>query len=102
MDFYALFTQQLDALKKEGNYRIFAEMERKCGSFPKADNYGPDGKRKNTRAVRWRERYTAQRQDVLEQIMNLNPNHAARKTMSHLLARKRVKKIPIPIHKHPN
>ncbi|MDD9979109.1 MAG: 5-aminolevulinate synthase [Boseongicola sp.] len=48
MDFDALFTQQLDALKEEGNYRIFAEMERKCGSFPKADNYGPDGKREVT------------------------------------------------------
>ena len=48
MDFDALFNQQLDALKEEGNYRIFAEMERKCGSFPKADNYGPDGKREVT------------------------------------------------------
>ena len=64
--------------------------------------YGPDGKRKNTRAVRWRERYTAERQDVLERIMNLNPNPHARKSMSHLLVRKRVKKIPIPIDKHPN
>lgn len=64
--------------------------------------YGPDGKRKNTRAVRWRERYTSERQDVLEQIMNLNPNPHARKSMSHLLARKRQKKIPIPIDKYPN
>ncbi|MEM9898958.1 MAG: 5-aminolevulinate synthase, partial [Pseudomonadota bacterium] len=43
MDFDALFTRQLDALKEEGNYRIFAEMERKCGSFPKADNYAACG-----------------------------------------------------------
>jgi hypothetical protein len=64
--------------------------------------YGPDGKRKNTRAVRWRERCTHERQDVLERIMNLNPNIQDRKTMSHLLVRQRVKKIPIPIHKHPN
>ena len=48
MDFDALFTEQLDALKAEGNYRVFAEMERKCGAFPKADNYGPDGKREVT------------------------------------------------------
>ncbi|MFN3646888.1 MAG: 5-aminolevulinate synthase [Gemmobacter sp.] len=34
MDFDALFTAQLDALKSEGNYRIFAELERKCGAFP--------------------------------------------------------------------
>ena len=45
MDFDALFTDQLNKLKEEGNYRIFAEMERRCGSFPKADNYGPNGKR---------------------------------------------------------
>lgn len=64
--------------------------------------YGPDGMRKNTRAVRWRERYSAERQDILERIMNLNPNVHARKTMSHLLVRKRVKKVPIPIDKHPN
>ena len=30
MDFDAMFTAQLDALKKEGNYRIFAELEREC------------------------------------------------------------------------
>jgi splicing factor 1 len=64
--------------------------------------YGPDGMRKNTRAVRWRERYSAERQDILERIMNLNPNVHARKTMSHLLVRKRVNKVPIPIEKHPN
>ena len=28
MDFDALFQSQLDALKDEGNYRIFAELER--------------------------------------------------------------------------
>ena len=27
MDFDALFSDQLDLLKKEGNYRIFAELE---------------------------------------------------------------------------
>ena len=60
--------------------------------------YGPDGKRKNTRAVRWRERFTAERQDLLERIMNLNP--ATRQ--SNLFVRKRSKKIPIPIADHPN
>ncbi|SLN32305.1 5-aminolevulinate synthase [Roseisalinus antarcticus] len=43
MDFDALFTNQLDALKAEGNYRYFAELERKCGKFPKAANHGEDG-----------------------------------------------------------
>ena len=35
MDFDALFSDQLDLLKKEGNYRIFAELERQCGAFQK-------------------------------------------------------------------
>ena len=36
MDFEAIFKGQLSQLKEEGNYRIFAELERKCGYFPKA------------------------------------------------------------------
>ena len=43
MDFEKLFQNQLDDLKAEGNYRIFAEMERKCGQHPRAANQGPDG-----------------------------------------------------------
>ena len=39
MDFDALFSDQLDLLKKEGNYRIFAELERQCGAFPRAKSY---------------------------------------------------------------
>ncbi|MCH2093878.1 MAG: 5-aminolevulinate synthase [Rhodobacteraceae bacterium] len=39
MDFDALFNTQLDALREEGNYRIFAELERKCGQHPRARNY---------------------------------------------------------------
>jgi 5-aminolevulinate synthase len=40
MDFDTLFRSQIDALKSEGNYRIFAELERKCGAFPRAGNHG--------------------------------------------------------------
>jgi 5-aminolevulinate synthase len=36
MTYDALFRQQLDALKAEGNYRVFAELERKQGAFPLA------------------------------------------------------------------
>ena len=36
MDFETMFKGQLSQLKEEGNYRIFAELERKCGQFPKA------------------------------------------------------------------
>ena len=39
MDFDALFQGQLDALKAEGNYRVFADLERRCGSFPRAANH---------------------------------------------------------------
>ena len=45
MDFDVLFQSQIDALKEEGNYRIFAELERKSGAFPKAkchDSDAPD------------------------------------------------------------
>ncbi len=59
--------------------------------------YGADGVRKNTRAVRWRQRYTAERQDILEKLMNLNP--ATRQ--SGLFKRKRTRKVRIPIEDHP-
>ena len=39
MDFDAIFDDQLSKLKDEGNYRIFAELERQCGEFPKARSY---------------------------------------------------------------
>ena len=45
MDFDAMFKSQLDTLREEGNYRIFAELERRCGDFPKAkchDDDSPD------------------------------------------------------------
>ncbi|MEL6700962.1 MAG: 5-aminolevulinate synthase [Pseudomonadota bacterium] len=45
MDFDVLFQSQIDALKEEGNYRIFAELERQSGAFPKAkchDDDAPD------------------------------------------------------------
>jgi len=45
MDFDALFNAQLDQLKAEGNYRYFAELERKCGKFPRAANHGTEGAR---------------------------------------------------------
>jgi len=43
MDFDAIFTEQLDMLRSEGNYRIFAELERRCGAFPKVIRYDDDG-----------------------------------------------------------
>ncbi|PZX16551.1 5-aminolevulinate synthase [Palleronia aestuarii] len=43
MDFEALFQGQIDALKTEGNYRVFADLERRCGAFPKVVNHGETG-----------------------------------------------------------
>ena len=39
MDFDHIFRSQLDTLKSEGNYRTFAEIERKRGAFPRAANH---------------------------------------------------------------
>ncbi len=39
MDFDSHFKSQIDALKAEGNYRIFADLERKRGAFPQASRH---------------------------------------------------------------
>ncbi len=39
MNYDALFQQQLDALRGEGAYRIFADLERQRGAFPKAKRH---------------------------------------------------------------
>ena len=39
MNYDALFRSQLDALRKDGNYRVFAELERMTGAFPRARRY---------------------------------------------------------------
>ena len=43
MDYTKFFTEQLDRLQSDGNYRVFAELERRMGQFPKATRYKPDG-----------------------------------------------------------
>jgi len=42
MDYENFFTEQLDALREEGRYRIFAELERRAGAFPKAKRHVED------------------------------------------------------------
>jgi 5-aminolevulinate synthase len=43
MDFQGFFTRELDRLKAEGNYRVFAELERRAGAFPRATRWREDG-----------------------------------------------------------
>ena len=43
MDFDAFFEERLDGLREAGNYRYFADLERKAGAFPRARHHGPGG-----------------------------------------------------------
>ena len=43
MNYEEFFSEQVDALQKEGRYRVFADLEREAGSFPSAKNYQVGG-----------------------------------------------------------
>ncbi|WP_306121005.1 MULTISPECIES: aminotransferase class I/II-fold pyridoxal phosphate-dependent enzyme, partial [unclassified Roseitalea] len=43
MDFERHFEKALAGLHEAGNYRVFAELERKRGEFPRATRYREDG-----------------------------------------------------------
>ncbi len=43
MDYEAFFGEELDAVREEGRYRIFTEIERRAGAFPHATRYVEDG-----------------------------------------------------------
>ncbi len=39
MDFDTHFRTALDSLREDGNYRVFADLERRCGAFPRAGQH---------------------------------------------------------------
>ena len=48
MNYEAFFGKQLDGLRGEGRYRVFADLERRVGEFPRATHYREHGVAKVT------------------------------------------------------
>src|SRR5258708_25363541 len=48
MNYDAYFCRRHDELRKEGGYRIFADLERKVGRFPRATLHSARGKKEVT------------------------------------------------------
>ena len=46
--FEDVFEQRLEALHREGRYRVFADLKRRRGRFPVADHFAADGSREVT------------------------------------------------------
>lgn len=43
MDYIRIFSDAINRLKAEDRYRVFADLERRCGDFPRATWHGPEG-----------------------------------------------------------
>src|ERR1700747_1733861 len=48
MNYDAYFCKRLDELRNEGRYRVFADLERKAGRFPRATLHSARGKKEVT------------------------------------------------------
>jgi 5-aminolevulinate synthase len=48
VNYDAFFRKQLDGLRRDGNYRIFADLERRAGAFPLATHHRDGGGREVT------------------------------------------------------
>jgi 5-aminolevulinate synthase len=48
MDYEDRFRQHLEALHREGRYRVFADLKRRCGSYPTAEHFAGHGSREVT------------------------------------------------------
>ena len=42
MDYESRFRQHLEALHAEGRYRVFADLKRRCGAYPRANHFRGD------------------------------------------------------------
>ena len=45
MDYDNYFREHLEALHREGRYRVFADLKRRCGAYPAADQFTGKGTR---------------------------------------------------------
>src|SRR5258706_15792005 len=48
MNYEVFFEQQLSGLRREGRYRVFADIERQAGRFPRALHHGSHDAREVT------------------------------------------------------
>ena len=48
MDYEDRFRQHLEVLHREGRYRVFADLKRRCGAYPTRNHFADGGTREVT------------------------------------------------------